>query len=57
MGKYTIEELANSYKPSFEEGLLRGYDLEAMAFFMFLEGIKFTQTGNIREIDYDNIQM
>ena len=56
MGKYTIEELANAYKPSYDEGLLRGYGLESMAFFMFLEGMKFAETGEVRTIDYDNIK-
>lgn len=37
MVKYTIEELANAYNPSYDEGLLRGYGLESMAFLCFLK--------------------
>ena len=57
MKKYTQEEIMQAFKPSFEVGLLRCYGLETMAYFMFLEGMKFVQTGEIRKIDYDNIQI
>lgn len=57
MKNYTQEEIMEAFSPSLELGLLRCYGLQTMAYFMFLEGIKFAQTGKIREIDYDNIQM
>lgn len=57
MKKYTQEEIMQAFTPSLELGLLRCYGLETMAYFMFLEGVKFAQTGEIRKIDYDNIQI
>ncbi len=56
MEKYTKEEIMEAFSPSLEEGLLRCYGLEAMAFFMFLEGVKFAQSGEIRKVNYDNIK-
>lgn len=57
MKKYTQEEIMQAFNPSLELGFLRCYDLKTMAFFMFLEGVKFGQTGEIRKIDYDNINI
>ena len=35
---------------AFQNGLTKGYDLQAMAHHMFIEGIKFANTGKAPEL-------
>lgn len=40
---------------AYRNGCLRCYDLSEMAFYMFLEGIKFGKTGKIPQDEIDNM--
>lgn len=40
---------------AYRNGCLRCYDLSEMAFYMFLEGIKFAKTGKMPQEEMDNM--
>lgn len=55
MDKKTKEEILKSpeYKAAniaFQNGCCKGYDLEAMAHYMFIQGMKFQRTGEIPKL-------
>ncbi len=38
---------------AFQNGLLRGYDIQAMAHYMFLQGMRFQKTGEMPKDELD----
>jgi hypothetical protein len=47
--KILVSDICKAAKIAFHNGCIKGYDLEAMAHYMFLEGIKYQKTGEIPE--------
>ena len=45
-------EVYQAAKIAFRNGCIRGYDLEAMAHYMFIQGIIYNDTGEMPKEEY-----
>jgi hypothetical protein len=49
------DEIGKAISMSYQEGLMRAYDNREFAVFMFLEGMKFQRTGEVRKDSFKEL--